>query len=431
MNVERLREDKLAAFNKLTTDLRMQMRHVDPSYFHRVLRRGFQEQRVVQCLTKNIDGLDDQAAQAVQAAEERKGDSSSRVIMMYGDNRWLRCLTASCPGVDAQEAPHIEQELLLGRSVACPPCTEAAKKIRSQRLIGPPGLRFLRPAVQSRMASDLLPGGKLRIAILEAAKKCELLLVVSVSLKCRDTFDLISDIGACIHGGGYGAVVYVGHKPIIGRNTENIDFHLNVNIEEFSVRLLQAMDEREVEDHMEVDSTEGQEQSDRWYEVSQAGGNSDKAFYAYIYRNQVMNNDVPPQVAFEEEELKKPLCCLCNLSVPECLVQCTQCRDYLCYPGSLNPYGKSRACLILRNCLGRPDEPDTKKAIAEFHYVQPAPQLSVQQRNKAAPRMVMFWGAGKRMVGLALWNRENSKKSAPSLKPRSTMHGQLAHSNFS
>jgi NAD-dependent SIR2 family protein deacetylase len=111
------------------------------------------------------------------------------------------------------------------------------------RRIGPPPLRFLRPAVQSRLHGELLPGGTWRSSVLKAAGECDLLLIAGVSFKCKDTFDLIYDAAAQVHA-RYGGVVYINHLPIKGRNTNHcIDFHLQVDLEECASRIMQSMDE--------------------------------------------------------------------------------------------------------------------------------------------------------------------------------------------
>jgi NAD-dependent SIR2 family protein deacetylase len=78
---------------------------------------------------------------------------------------------------------------------------------------------------------------------MSAASRCELLLVVGVSLKASVMFDLVYDLAAKVHE-QYGAVIYVGQDSIRGRNTNHtIDFHLRVDVEDFSARVRVAMDQ--------------------------------------------------------------------------------------------------------------------------------------------------------------------------------------------
>lgn len=77
-----------------------------------------------------------------------------------------------------------------------------------KRRIGPPSVWFLQPAVHAKVHCDLLPGSDLCVRGLDAVAKCKLLLVVGVSLKCGDTFDLIYDAVAQVHNKS-GAVVYM------------------------------------------------------------------------------------------------------------------------------------------------------------------------------------------------------------------------------
>ncbi|KAG9092257.1 hypothetical protein FRC06_000172 [Ceratobasidium sp. 370] len=141
--------------------------------------------------------------------------------------------------------------------------------MRSQRRAGPPSVRFLRPEVHVQMGDDLLPLGNLRDEVLEASGGCELLLLVGVSLKCPETFDLIYDLSAKVHE-RYGAVVYVDPQPIKGRNTSHcIDFHLKIDIEDFSAQTLAEMDRcKKAANDVEKRLTRQSESRDRWYEVS-------------------------------------------------------------------------------------------------------------------------------------------------------------------
>ncbi|KAG8734196.1 hypothetical protein FRC11_009298 [Ceratobasidium sp. 423] len=227
-----LREDKLAAFNKYMAELRIHARNAPVSAFHRFLQRALRERRVVRCLTTSFDGLD----------EQPDPDDDRRIIRMYGNNRFLRCLMRSCPGVYSADTAYMDDELKDGRTVLCPPCTKKAQKLRSQRIAGRSALRFLRPSVDAHIPIDLHPNGDSRNDVIKAAERCRLLLVVGLPLNSGEIYDLMRTIGSEVHQ-RYGAVVYVDDQPICGRDTsQSIDFHLQVDIEEFSTRVLAAMD---------------------------------------------------------------------------------------------------------------------------------------------------------------------------------------------
>jgi NAD-dependent SIR2 family protein deacetylase len=114
-NAKNLREDQLAAFNKLMVSLRVRARTAPLSVFHRFLQRACGEQRVVQCLTTSWDGLETRGMTNVNCD----------VIQAHGDNRWLRCCTPACSGLSEDEAAQLDEKLLLGETVSCPPCTQA------------------------------------------------------------------------------------------------------------------------------------------------------------------------------------------------------------------------------------------------------------------------------------------------------------------
>ncbi|KAG8690926.1 hypothetical protein FRC11_008080 [Ceratobasidium sp. 423] len=225
-------ENKLAAFNAYMAKLRKEARSACPSTFHRFLRRALGEKRVVWCLTTSFDGLD----------EQPDPDYDGRIIRMYGDNRFLRCCMPSCPSLYCGDNMGIDEELIAGRTMYCPPCTEEARTIRSSRLAAQSTMRILRPAVDIHLPPDLHAGGDIRSDVIKAAESCYLLLIVGLPPRSGEIYDLMKAIGSEVHL-RYGAVIYVDDQPIIGRSTDQcIDFHLQVSIEEFSTRVLAALD---------------------------------------------------------------------------------------------------------------------------------------------------------------------------------------------
>ncbi|KAG8713004.1 hypothetical protein FRC08_013806 [Ceratobasidium sp. 394] len=141
--------------------------------------------------------------------------------------------------------------------------------MRFKRHAGPPPVRFLRPAVQAAMDRTLQPTGSRRKEVLKAAASCDLLLIVGVSLKCEDTYELIEEVAEVVHR-RYGGVVYVDQQPIRGRNANHsIDFHLRVDVQEFSKLVMNAMDSKTpVDEDVEMSAGDDDETSDLWYEVS-------------------------------------------------------------------------------------------------------------------------------------------------------------------
>ncbi|KAF8697093.1 hst3 protein, partial [Rhizoctonia solani] len=374
-----INEDKLAAFNKFMAELRVRARRASDSQFHQLLRRIFSDGRIVRCLTANFEGLE------VDTAED-----SSQVICMCGDNRILRCCTPSCVGIDTRTHVDIHRSLQMGETVTCAPCNEAARSTRSQRQLGLPATRFLRPAIYLTIPNDLYPGGNLQAELIAAAGQCELLLVVGFSLKSTDMFDLVYDLASKIHE-RYGAVIYIDPEPIQGRNTKHvIDFHLQVDVEEFLARVQYAMDEpwvllqkQPLTDDMDTHSDDDGV-PDQWYEV--------------------LNNDVQATSSTEDPEFTGPVCILCSMSIPESLIRCSQCGDYLCCPSEFDPAGKSRYCVVLYGFSGKTEKQVDQATVGNFvcpwcwnhnemglypHHVRPAPQLTVQGRNGNAPRMLM------------------------------------------
>ncbi|CAE6523951.1 unnamed protein product [Rhizoctonia solani] len=236
-------QNRLALFNKYMADLRVRARSAPMSNFHLFLQRALREKRVMRCLTTSFDGLDGQP---------NSGDDE-RIIRMYGDNRFLRCFDGN------RELPVMHERRL----------TDVAQGMKSQRLAGQSAaLRFLRPAVDIHLPIELHRVGDLRNEVIEDAKSCQLLLIVGLTLKSGEVYDLVRELASEVHH-GYGAVIYVDNEPIRGRNTGGIvDFHLQMDIEEFSTRVLAAMDTLQMAaDDINMDPVLELEQSEMWYEV--------------------------------------------------------------------------------------------------------------------------------------------------------------------
>ncbi|KAG8736225.1 hypothetical protein FRC10_009556, partial [Ceratobasidium sp. 414] len=242
-HAKQLSQDKLAAFSVAMTRLRIQARTAALTPFHQFLQRAFVEERVVLCLTQNFDGL----------GERDSPQAGGHVVMINGDNRWLRCCMPTCKGANPRQATDLDTRLLSAEIVPCSDCT--AEGLYATRSAPFP----LRPLSLSRQdeesacswpsRSTISPSrgakrhGKARDAVLEATEGCDLLLVVGVSLKSRATFQLVRDMAAAIHA-QYGAVIYVDRQAIKGIKTDHcIDFHLQVDAQLCSQRIMRAMDE--------------------------------------------------------------------------------------------------------------------------------------------------------------------------------------------
>ncbi|KAG8752788.1 hypothetical protein FRC11_008027, partial [Ceratobasidium sp. 423] len=130
-----------------------------------------------------------------------------------------------------------------------------------------PSSRYLRPAVQHRFSTQMLPGGKQRDKIINAARKCDLLLIAGVPLQHEEIMDLVHDIAEKVHE-RYGGVVYISDQPIKGRTTKYcIDFHLQIDVDECAERIMEKMNEPEVPSiDTETVSDLDHGKSDIWFE---------------------------------------------------------------------------------------------------------------------------------------------------------------------
>lgn len=117
-NYSTLEGGKLAAFNILMTRLRKTARSAPLGNFHKFLHRAFDEGRVIQCLTRNFDGLE----------TRDRPDLIKRVIMVHGDNRVLRCCSPDCAGVFGKTVTNLDRKLASGELVECMSCVAAGER---------------------------------------------------------------------------------------------------------------------------------------------------------------------------------------------------------------------------------------------------------------------------------------------------------------
>ncbi|KAF8735625.1 hypothetical protein RHS02_06443, partial [Rhizoctonia solani] len=231
-----LSDDQLAAYNKVMAARRIQARGIPSSPFHQYFHRVFALKRVVKYLTTSFD--------AVEVLRKRVAES--KVVRMYGDNRFLRCYLPRCPYIKEKDTTALNNSMLYGETVPCTGCTRAVKRATSR----PPApaakaSRRLRPAVLNSMASDMLPGARLRNRIVAAAKNADLLLIAGISLQSDEIMDLVREIAEQVHR-RYGGVVYIGEQPSGGRGSKyHVNFHLQMTPDECAGHIQSTMNRLE------------------------------------------------------------------------------------------------------------------------------------------------------------------------------------------
>ncbi|GAB1526317.1 hypothetical protein RhiTH_009484 [Rhizoctonia solani] len=95
------------------------------------------------------------------------------------------------------------------------------------------------------MASDMLPGARLRNRIVTAAKNADLLLIAGISLQSDEIMDLVREIAEQVHR-RYGGVVYIGEQPSGGRGSKyHVDFHLQMTPDECAGHIQSTMNRLE------------------------------------------------------------------------------------------------------------------------------------------------------------------------------------------
>ncbi|QRW22512.1 helicase domain-containing protein [Rhizoctonia solani] len=339
-----LSDDQLAAYNKVMAARRIQARGIPSSPFHQYFHRVFALKRVVKYLTTSFD--------AVEVLRKRVAE--------------------------------------IKRATSRPPAPAAKAS------------RRLCPAVLNSMASDMLPGARLRNRIVAAAKNADLLLIAGISLQSDEIMDLVREIAEQVHR-RYGGVVYIGEQPSGGRGSKyHVDFHLQMTPDKCAGHIQSTMNRLEDADtSMESAVGTESEKAGAWCEI--------------------INNEIESLFLVEEPELNRPQCFLCNTSLEECLLKCRRCGDWLCYTG---PYHTNRTapCVVLQMFRDEANKPSIEMEIDAFccmycwnhseegpypHSVKPAPWVAVQERGRPAPRMIMiiyfldqFWPQAKHLRNL-------------------------------
>ena len=113
----RLAGDKLAAYNRIMTSLRIQAKESNIGSFHRFFQRAIVEKRVIKYLTTAFDAIEVQ----------NKRVAEGKVLRVHGDNSILRCCSPGCPGLTEREVMDLDDELLSGKELLCLHCTQTGK----------------------------------------------------------------------------------------------------------------------------------------------------------------------------------------------------------------------------------------------------------------------------------------------------------------
>ncbi|EUC59167.1 hypothetical protein RSOL_299290, partial [Rhizoctonia solani AG-3 Rhs1AP] len=303
--------------------------------------------------------------------------------------------------------------------------SEPDTKTSKERRKGTDATRALRPAVQCNLGSQMLLGQE-RQAVKEAAGKCQLLLIIGISLKDPDILDLTRELGEVIRS-NYGGVVYCDSRALRGGQSthDHIDFHLRVEPEVVIEGMLSALDKVNNEG-MQVDGED--HTADMWFDI--------------------INNEIPRVSCPEEPEYMEPRCSYCNCDVLEYLIPCTKCHLLFCYrrteylaelsantaqshpeepkaeanDNEFDPFEFDLACFVfdrfarggssrtlesIKASFECPDCWDFPSAGLYPHFVRAMPRLTVERLGEPSPRLVLlvyyleqFWPAANQLCAL-------------------------------
>jgi hypothetical protein len=142
--------------------------------------------------------------------------------------------------------------------------------------------------------------------------------------------------------------------------------------------------------------------SDIWYEVREMVLTVECVLINYaLLHSQVMNNDLQRETVQEQPDVTIPLCCLCGVSIPECLVRCNGCADYFCYPGEFNR-NNSRSCVVLRDFSAGDGETSMTQCTTNFTCVycwRHAEQGRYPVSNDASNTYISFYSSQTTLFG--------------------------------
>lgn len=121
-------ENKLASYNKVMAARRIQARTAPVNSFHRFFHCVVERKCVVKYLTTSFDGLE---------LPEKYATFDENIVRMHGDNRFLRCCTSGCPGIEVERDSDLERSLISGATVSCIECTRSGESSVSRAVMAP------------------------------------------------------------------------------------------------------------------------------------------------------------------------------------------------------------------------------------------------------------------------------------------------------
>lgn len=107
----------LGAINRIMSAYRVQARAAPITPFHHFLHRAMDEKRIMQCLTRNFDGLE----------TRDRPDLADQVLMLHGDNRVLTCLGANCRDITGEQVAQYDRQFAEEEEVPCPECVSTSE----------------------------------------------------------------------------------------------------------------------------------------------------------------------------------------------------------------------------------------------------------------------------------------------------------------
>ncbi|KAG8734411.1 hypothetical protein FRC11_014257 [Ceratobasidium sp. 423] len=131
---------RLVTFNQVMTHRRIAARDAKGSMFLDYLGKLCQENKLAKCLTTSIDGLEARSSPEV----------APRVVTLYGDNQFVRCLDPNCNGLTEAETTAMDDRFLTEEIILCSVCCSRNQNQGRVRRHGTSEPRALRPCVQKR-----------------------------------------------------------------------------------------------------------------------------------------------------------------------------------------------------------------------------------------------------------------------------------------
>ncbi|CAE6494119.1 unnamed protein product [Rhizoctonia solani] len=391
---DQLPAERLAALNLAMTRRRIAARSAELTKFHHLLGRLFDEGRLISYLTESFDGIE----------ERSSAGFSDRVVMLYGDNRLLRCCMPRCCMTLEDAALELDTSFLASERVLCADCCRANTKTSKERRKGTDATRALRPAVQGSLGAQMLVGED-RQAMKEAAGKCQLLLILGISLKDPEILDLTRELGEVIRS-NYGGVVYVSPQALRGGQStyDHIDFHLKVEPEVAIDGISSALDKAN-DESMLVDGED--HTADMWFDCPSLfcyrradylaelnAGNGQSTLEPQANNNNNNNNNNSRSNSNNN----------CQNEV-ETFVSDSFTFDLACLV--FNRYadeGPKRTLESIKADFLCPDCWEYNSAGLYPHFVRAMPRVTIERPGQPLPRMVLlvyyleqFWPAAKQL----------------------------------